>query len=317
MSAACFSRRQAVFHHSAALFAHWDMWLVSVPALLKRVTPEGGAGGPLPPVVTWDPGSLHPVTLQPSCCLWLYVQKLGVRSVCSSWGKLKGGGGALGKPRGRSSSCYLVPVSFARTESLVSAWLQGSWAVGLLSRKLVSEKGSTVFWWVTGSPQHSSSASLFQERDQWGTWSPVYVVRGPLAGHGGPSPHAMGLASHPGLPFLPLGPAFPSPGPCLSSLETLPCPRSCLATPEVPFEDVSFLVCAVGRVCSFTCSVLEPAVALGIKRRCWSVSTLISPALCVELPQKHSSPLVSVSPVCTMSCSCQTLGSFFGCGHQA
>lgn len=87
----------------------------------------------------------------------------------------------------------------------------------------------------------------------------------------------------------------------LSALETLPCSRSSLATSEVPCEDVSFLVCTVGRVCSFTCPISEPEVALGIKRRCWSVSILISLVLFVEFPQKHSSLLVSVFPVSTMS----------------
>ena len=68
-----------------------------------------------------------------------------------------------------------------------------------------------------------------------------------------------------------------------------------MAVSEVPFEGVSFLVCMTGRVCSFTCTFLELEVALGIKRRCWSVSILLSLVLFVEFPQKRSSLLVSVS----------------------
>lgn len=90
------------------LFAHWDVWLVSNPHTVEASDfVRAGLGGLLPPVVTWDPGSLHPVTLKPSCCLWLHVQKLGIRSVCSSWGKLKEGGWCPGQATGQKLQLLL------------------------------------------------------------------------------------------------------------------------------------------------------------------------------------------------------------------
>lgn len=79
--------------------------------------------------------SFHPVTLQPSCCLRLYVQKLDVRSVCSSWGKPEGGGGALGKPQGRSSTCYSCSCFIGENTVTHLCLAAGKPGRGLLSRE--------------------------------------------------------------------------------------------------------------------------------------------------------------------------------------
>ena len=89
------------------------------PRTVEARDSRGWAWGPLPPAVTWDPGSLHPATLQPACCLCLYVQEPGVRSVCSRWGA-KRRGGALGEP-GRKLQPLLGSCSVGEEQSLVSA----------------------------------------------------------------------------------------------------------------------------------------------------------------------------------------------------
>lgn len=135
-----------------------------------------GGEGPLPPVVTWDSGSFHPVALQPSCCLYLYNQKLGVRNVCSSRRELKGGcPGRASKAEAPPTTS--VPISSVRTKSPVYPQLQGSWAVELLTRRRVSEKGSMAFWWVTSTLRHSLSVRVsFRKETSGRHTSPVHVV---------------------------------------------------------------------------------------------------------------------------------------------
>lgn len=126
--------------------------------------------------IHWDTG-FHPSASEVSdsggqevrglCLLWsLGTQAPSILSLCSllvvfacmfkNWvlevsvpvgGSQKEGVVPWASHKAEAPPATCVSVSSARTESLICAWLQGSRAVGLLSRKRVSEKGSRALWW--------------------------------------------------------------------------------------------------------------------------------------------------------------------------
>ena len=105
-----------MFRRSAALFAHWNIWLVSVPALLKRVTPEGGHGGLC---LLRSLGTRAPSILPPCSLLVVFVCmfKSRVLEVSVPGGELKGGVVPWASQGGSSSRCS-VPVLSARNSHL-------------------------------------------------------------------------------------------------------------------------------------------------------------------------------------------------------